>query len=67
MSQRWTSEDVVAWLAEQGRPITARSWRSYVARGQAPAPEEYVGRTPTWAPEQVMQWHERSKRAESSA
>ncbi|SBT63117.1 hypothetical protein GA0070622_0058 [Micromonospora sediminicola] len=48
--------EVRAYLAEQGRPMAARTWTSYVSRGQAPAPVRRVGRTPVWSPEDVRQW-----------
>ena len=35
------------------RPDT---WSAYVSRGQAPAPVEYVGRTPLWAAGEVKAW-----------
>lgn len=54
--QEWTRAEVVAWLAEQGRPIEPGTWSSYVTRGRAPQPR-HVGRTPLWAPGQVRAWH----------
>jgi hypothetical protein len=53
---RWTTDDVVTWLATQGRRLSAVTWRAYVSRGQAPA-ATYTGRTPTWAPAEVAEWH----------
>ena len=53
---RWTTDEVVAWLAEQGRRISPVTWRSYASRGQAPA-AQYTGRTPTWNPAEVAEWH----------
>ena len=53
---RWTSEEVVTWLAAQDRHLSAVTWRAYASRGQAPAPQ-YTGRTPTWAPAEVAEWH----------
>ena len=35
-SAEWTSAEVVTYLAESGRPVSAATWRSYVARDQAP-------------------------------
>jgi hypothetical protein len=52
----WTTADVVAYLAEQGQPMSASGWRSYVARGQAPAPARRVGRTPVWDAAAVRAW-----------
>ena len=54
--QEWTRADVVAWLAERGRSIEPGTWSAYVARGRAPQPVRYVGRTPVWAPGQVRAW-----------
>lgn len=36
--------------------ISASTWRSYVARGQAPQPAERIGRTPLWGREEVDAW-----------
>lgn len=36
--------------------IATSTWRSYVARGQAPAPTVHRERTPFWAKEGVDQW-----------
>jgi hypothetical protein len=54
----WTTDDVLRWLAEQGRPISASTWYAYVSRGQAPAPKRHVGRTPVWDPRAVKRFHE---------
>jgi hypothetical protein len=61
VSDRWTTDEVIDYLAEQGRPMEPRTWRAYAARGRAPAPT-YVGRTPTWDPEDVRQWHATRRR-----
>lgn len=53
-----TAEQVVATINHQ-RPevrMTARTWRSYVSRGQAPEPVRHVGRTPLWDLDQVLAW-----------
>src|SRR5436309_2298959 len=50
-SDWWDIDQVRAYLASQGRPITSSTWTAYVARGQAPAAERRFGRTPVWAPE----------------
>lgn len=52
-----TSDEVLALLAERGRQISASTWRAYVARGEAPAPVEHVGRTPLWDRAQVIAWN----------
>lgn len=56
---RMTADQVLAYLKSNGREITAATWRSYVARGQAPKPVEYVSRTPLWDAAAVEQWHGR--------
>lgn len=56
----WLTEDVLAYLAGQNRKILAKTWHSYVSRGQAPAPD-YVGRTPRWSPDKVRRWHANSQ------
>lgn len=53
---RMTSVQVLAVLRGAGRPIEASTWRAYVKRGQAPAPIEYVGRTPVWSAEEIAAW-----------
>ncbi len=49
----------LAYLASRGRVIGAATWRSYVARGQAPAPTRRVGRTPLWSMDDIDQWLDR--------
>ncbi len=51
-----TSAQILDHLRRQGRPITAATWRSYVGRGQAPAPVRHVGRTPLWSLDEVDRW-----------
>lgn len=51
-----TSDQVLAYLRERGRVITAATWRSYVGRGQAPAPVRHVGRTPIYDLTAVDSW-----------
>lgn len=53
----WTTEQVLAWLAEQGSPVTAKTWSGYVSRGQAPAPARRIGRTPVWNPATIRTWY----------
>jgi hypothetical protein len=45
MNQR-TLLDTAAICRRLG--ITPSTWRAYVARGQAPAPDERFGATPVW-------------------
>lgn len=52
----WTTDDVVAFLESQGAPISPATWRSYVSRGQAPAPARTFGRSPAWRPAVVREW-----------
>jgi hypothetical protein len=49
--EEWTVAECAAhWNIE---PST---WRSCVARNQAPKPKRHVGRTPVWDPEEVRGW-----------
>jgi hypothetical protein len=48
----WTAEDCARFLG-----ISAATWRSYVAREQAPAAERQFGRTNVWRPSTVRAWH----------
>ncbi len=52
----WAVDDVRAYLASTGRPITASTWTAFVARGQAPAAARRFGRTPVWTPATVKTW-----------
>lgn len=54
---RMTLGQVLAYLKAQGREIAPGTWRSYVARGQAPRPVEYVSRTPLWDAAAIEEWH----------
>lgn len=51
-----TTEQVVAYLAERGRTISAATWRSYVGRGQAPGPFDRKGRTPLYDLDHIDAW-----------
>jgi hypothetical protein len=62
----WTTAEVLAYLAQRGRTISASTWLAYVSRGQAPA-ATYVGRTPTWTPAQVAEWHTTRTRGKAGA
>lgn len=51
-----TLPQVLAHLGERGRVIGRSTWRAYVARGQAPAPVQRIGREPLWTAEQIDAW-----------
>jgi len=51
-----TSVQVLEYLRQRGRAITPATWRSYVARSQAPAPARHVERTPLWNLDDIDQW-----------
>lgn len=53
------TDQIITWLAGQGRTITPATWRSYVGRQQAPQPVRRVGRTPLWDLGEVQEWHAR--------
>lgn len=36
--------------------ITADTFSAYVARGQAPAPSQKIGRTPLWDEDEISDW-----------
>ena len=47
------------WIAKQCADawgVKPATWRSYVTRGQAPAPLRRVGSTPVWDPAVVLGW-----------
>lgn len=51
-------QQVINHLAVLGRTIKPGTWRSYVARGQAPKPRRWVeGGTPVWDLEQIEKWY----------
>ena len=54
-----TRPQVLAWLAARGRKISPSTWSSYTARGQAPKPSRYIGRTPIWDEVDLLAWLER--------
>ncbi len=58
-----TVADVLTLLTELGRPISASTWRAYVARGQAPAPAAHISRTPLWDRAEVIAWNARERTA----
>jgi hypothetical protein len=68
----WTAQDVAAWLASQGSPWRADSFRRAAAQGRAPAPGAYQAGAvrvppgtpglprsarPLWEPGKVKAWH----------
>lgn len=48
-----TRDQVLAYLAQQGREIRPGTWSAYVARSQAPAPARRIERTPLWDPQDI--------------
>jgi hypothetical protein len=64
--ERWTTAEVLAYLADNGRTISPSTWLSYVSREQAPA-AQHVGRTPTWSPAEVAEWHVTRTRGKAGA
>jgi predicted DNA-binding transcriptional regulator AlpA len=58
----WETAQVLAYLEEQGRPLSRATWYSYVSRGQAPKPVRYVGRTPLFDADAVREWHAGQRR-----
>ena len=59
-NEEWTTEQVLAHLADHGRVITPATWYSYVSRSQAPAPSRHVGRTPVWRPADIRRYLQES-------
>ena len=39
-----------------GKAIAASTWRSYVARGQAPKPARHLSRTPLYSRKDIETW-----------
>lgn len=57
MADELTTAQVLALIeAKTGKPIAAKTWTSYVARGQAPKPARHISRTPLFAREDIEQW-----------
>lgn len=48
---RWTTADVAAYL-----DVKESTVRGYAARGQMPAPDGRLGRTPWWRPATIKTW-----------
>lgn len=53
-----TAEQVVATIAlhRPGTRMTARTFRSYASRGQAPQPVRHAGRAPLWDSDVILEW-----------
>ena len=52
------SEVLTLIETKTGKPLARSTWRSYVARGQAPAPVRYLGREPLYSTHTITQWIE---------
>lgn len=52
----WTTADVLTYLASIGQKMERDTWKSYVTRGQAPAPERKFGRMSAWKPDTIRSW-----------
>jgi len=50
------TDQVLAYLLQRGRRISAPTWRAYVGRNQAPPPVRKVGRTPLWSVDDLDEW-----------
>ena len=48
---QWSVAEVAAHLGVKPRTVTA-----YLARGQMPPADGYVGRSPWWKPETIKTW-----------
>lgn len=52
-----TLADVLALIEDRtGKAITSSTWRSYVARGQAPKPKRRISNAPLYSREDIEQW-----------
>lgn len=51
-----TLQQVLVVCAEAGRPLTESTFRTYVSKGNAPAPAHKEGRVPIWDAEQIAAW-----------
>lgn len=50
-AEQWTVADVAAHLE-----VAESTVRAYLARGQMPAPDGRLGRTPWWRPATIRGW-----------
>ncbi|MGU3438270.1 helix-turn-helix transcriptional regulator [Actinomycetes bacterium M1A6_2h] len=52
-----TTADVLALIEDRtGKALAAKTWTSYVARGQAPKPARHISRTPLYARDEIEEW-----------
>lgn len=51
-AQWWTTTDVAAYL-----DVRVATVSTYRTRGQMPAPDQQIGRTPMWRPGRIIAWH----------
>lgn len=51
MTEQWSVAEVAHYLGVKPRTVT-----SYLARGQMPRPDGYVGRSPWWKPSTIKAW-----------
>ncbi|OAK54003.1 helix-turn-helix transcriptional regulator [Rhodococcoides kyotonense] len=57
MPDELTTADVLALIEDKtGKAISAKTWSSYVTRGQAPKPARHLSRTPLFSREDIEQW-----------
>ena len=49
----WTVRDIADYLA-----VSEGTVRTYLARGEMPAPERRIGRSNLWKPRTILNWHE---------
>lgn len=57
MAEELSLPEVLALIERKlPKPIKASTWRSYVARDQAPKPVRYQGREPLYAAEEIENW-----------
>ncbi|MDJ0363148.1 transcriptional regulator [Rhodococcus sp. H29-C3] len=57
MSDELTIAEVLALIEDKtGKAMPAKTWSSYVARGQAPKPARHLSRTPLFAREDIEHW-----------
>lgn len=57
MSDELTTAEVLALIEDKtGRAIAVKTWSSYVARRQAPAPARRIQRTPLYSRDDIEQW-----------
>lgn len=54
--EQWLSEEIPVAEAAAIGGIKPSTFRSYVRRGQAPAPHRHYGRTPVWTRAVIIDW-----------